>query len=338
MLVAMLVGAVILFLALWRPHALAPVSSNSATPKAPSPTSENGNLTVANPPVASAEPSTTVASSAPSPLDLSNQNNTTPDNSNSQMAVLTLYANTDDVHASVDGTNVTLGRRYEVRTFRLAPGQHSVKATKEGYTSWETSLELSQGSSRTLNIVLQQTQTAVAEPTLLPSQIALGYERRATELFNHQRYDEAIGECNSGLAVDPTNESLLRLKGKIEKAKEILAKPRDTNRLQGVENSSPTPVSTPKPPPERIEPAVMISKASIAYPLAAKNARVAGTVVVAVSIDEQGRVTSARAVDGPVMLRSAAVDAAKRCTFRPARRGAQPVASSTLVNFNFVLN
>jgi TonB family protein len=339
MLVAVLVGAVILFLALWRPHAPVPVSRDPANTKAASPTPENGSLTVANPPVASAEPSTTVANSAATPLDLSNQNNTTPtDGLNSQLAVLTLYANTDDVRASVDGTDVILGRRYEVKSFKLAPGQHSIKATKEGYTSWETSLELSQGSSRTLNIALQQTQAAVSEPTLLPSQIALGYEQRATELFSHQRYDEAIGECNSGLAKDPTSESLLRLKRRIEKAKEILAKSTDTNRSQGGEHSSTTPVGAPKPQPDRIEPAVMISKSSITYPLAAKNAKVSGTVVVAVTIDEQGRVTSARATDGPAMLRNAAIDAAKQCRFRPAREGGRPVPSSMSVNFNFVLN
>jgi TonB family protein len=338
-LVVLLVGAVILFFALWRPNPLAPISGNSTSPKDPSPTSENGNLPVANPSPAAAESNPAAATSSPSPFDVSDPNIMTPsDSPNSQMAVLTFYANTDNVHVSLDGNEVLLGKPYEVKTFRLAPGQHSVKARKAGYTSWEDSFELTQGSSRTLNIVLQMAQTAVAEPTLAPSQIARGYEGRATELFSHQRYDDAISECNSGLSVDPTNESLLRLKGKIEKAKEILAKARDYERSQAVENSSPIPVTTPKPPPDLFEPAVMISKTSIAYPPVAKNARVSGTVVVAVTIDEQGGVVSAKALDGPEMLRGAAVNAAKRCRFRPARQGGKPIASSTSVNFNFVLN
>ena len=80
-----------------------------------------------------------------------------------------------------------------------------------------------------------------------------------------------------------------------------------------------------------------ISMPQPAYPQSAKDARVSGTVVVAVVVDESGRVESAEAVSGPELLRDAAVEAAHEARFSPTRLSGEPVKVSGTITYNFVL-
>jgi TonB family protein len=73
------------------------------------------------------------------------------------------------------------------------------------------------------------------------------------------------------------------------------------------------------------------------YPSAAKNARAAGVVVVEVVIDETGKVISAKATSGPVLLRQAATQAAQAARFSPTMLSGQPVKISGEINYNFAL-
>ena len=65
--------------------------------------------------------------------------------------------------------------------------------------------------------------------------------------------------------------------------------------------------------------------------------RIAGTVVVGVVIDENGKVISAEATDGPVTLRDAAVKAAQRARFSATKLSGQPVKVSGVINYRFAL-
>src|SRR5215207_8448914 len=76
-----------------------------------------------------------------------------------------------------------------------------------------------------------------------------------------------------------------------------------------------------------------ISKPSPVYPPAAKAARVAGTVVVQVEVDESGGVAKAEAVSGPEVLREAAEDAAREAQFSPTRLSGEPVRVSGLITY-----
>jgi Ca-activated chloride channel family protein len=73
------------------------------------------------------------------------------------------------------------------------------------------------------------------------------------------------------------------------------------------------------------------------YPESARRLRVAGTVSVEVTVDEGGKVISARAVSGPAMLRDAAVNAARQARFSPALLSGKPVQVSGVINYNFSL-
>jgi len=74
------------------------------------------------------------------------------------------------------------------------------------------------------------------------------------------------------------------------------------------------------------------------YPEAAKAAGAEGPVSVQIIIDEQGNVTSARAVSGNPLLQAAAVDAARQWVFKPAGGTGRAAKVSGSISFNFRLD
>jgi TonB family protein len=70
-------------------------------------------------------------------------------------------------------------------------------------------------------------------------------------------------------------------------------------------------------------------------PLVARSSRTKGVVKVSVDLDEEGNVKSAKAFDGPLMLRQAAEDAARGWKFKPATRNGVPVRSTEIIYFTF---
>ncbi len=73
------------------------------------------------------------------------------------------------------------------------------------------------------------------------------------------------------------------------------------------------------------------------YPDLAKEARVTGSVVVEVTVSEEGTVESARAVNGHPLLKDAAVDAARGWRFTPTQLSGVPVKVIGTITFNFTL-
>lgn len=73
------------------------------------------------------------------------------------------------------------------------------------------------------------------------------------------------------------------------------------------------------------------------YPPAARSAQVSGVVTVEVVIDESGKVISAKASDGPQLLRQAAEQAARLARFSPTILSGQPMKVSGQINYNFSL-
>jgi TonB family protein len=72
-----------------------------------------------------------------------------------------------------------------------------------------------------------------------------------------------------------------------------------------------------------------------AYPPLARAARVSGSVIVEVTVDEEGKVFSSRAVSGHPLLKDAAVEAARGWTFTPTTLSGVPVKVIGTITFNF---
>jgi len=78
-------------------------------------------------------------------------------------------------------------------------------------------------------------------------------------------------------------------------------------------------ISLPKPP----------------FPPVARAAKVSGTVVVQVTVDENGNVISAQPVSGHPLLQAAAVAAARSAKFSPTKLSGQPVKVTGVLTYNF---
>jgi protein TonB len=102
----------------------------------------------------------------------------------------------------------------------------------------------------------------------------------------------------------------------------------------------PPPPPKPTPPRAPISGGVLNGKAislpKPQYPPIAKQARASGTVVVQVTIDENGRVIAANAVSGHPLLQAVSVAAARQARFSPTKLSGQPVKVTGVITYNFV--
>jgi protein TonB len=107
-----------------------------------------------------------------------------------------------------------------------------------------------------------------------------------------------------------------------------------------VDVGEPPPPPAPTPPRAPISGGVLNGKAislpKPAYPPIARQAHASGTVVVQVTIDENGGVISARAVSGHPLLQAVAVAAARGARFSPTKLSGQPVKVTGVITYNFV--
>jgi protein TonB len=122
----------------------------------------------------------------------------------------------------------------------------------------------------------------------------------------------------------------------------VAGKPREVQGVivdsaDSMPNNAPAPTPKPKGP---ISGGVLngraISLPLPSYPPIAKAAKAAGTVVVQVLIDENGKVMQAHAVSGHALLRKAAEEAALTARFAPTQLSGQPVKVTGAITYNFV--
>jgi protein TonB len=102
----------------------------------------------------------------------------------------------------------------------------------------------------------------------------------------------------------------------------------------------PPPPPAPTPPRAPISGGVLNGKAislpKPQYPAIARQAHASGTVVVQVTIDENGGVISAHAISGHPLLQAVAVQAARGARFSPTKLSGQPVKVTGVITYNFV--
>ena len=110
--------------------------------------------------------------------------------------------------------------------------------------------------------------------------------------------------------------------------------------------------SPPAAPPSALSPAALapvsaaktvsdpklISATRLVYPPTAKQSNIQGIVTVSASIDENGKVVSAKALSGPLLLRQAAADSVKQWKYSPGLVDGKPTFSQITVSVDFRLN
>jgi TonB family protein len=115
---------------------------------------------------------------------------------------------------------------------------------------------------------------------------------------------------------------------------------------QGVPPPPPPPEAAPAPPYTSDHPAIIrksggvmagsaVKRVDASYPPVAQAAKVSGTVVVEITVDEEGNVINARALSGHSLLKDAAVTAARQWVFQPTTLQGQPVKVVGTLTFNF---
>jgi len=82
-------------------------------------------------------------------------------------------------------------------------------------------------------------------------------------------------------------------------------------------------------------PSTPISQTSPSYPELAMRTHAAGTVVLDLEIDEQGKVVKATPLSGPAIFYSAAVNAALKWRYKPASIGGTNIKSQSRVTMVF---
>ncbi len=82
---------------------------------------------------------------------------------------------------------------------------------------------------------------------------------------------------------------------------------------------------------------VLLSYVAPVYPAIVRDAGIDGTVMVRVLVDLNGKVKDARVVEGPAVLRDAALTSARTALFKPALQGVHPVEVWVVIPITFSL-
>lgn len=185
----------------------------------------------------------------------------------------------------------------------------------------------------------------------------IAYFNRAGSYEKLGNMQNAIADYQKTVELDGSNEtakaSLRRLQD--EQTKAELAKNEQLKIEQAKFNTTKT-ISQPqqsqqtKPDTEstddqtqvislgQITPELAVKMVTPAYSPEARRMNLSGQVTVQVSIDEEGEVTSAKAVSGVGLLRASSEEAARRSKFKPTIKNGSPVKANGYIVYNFKAN
>lgn len=196
---------------------------------------------------------------------------------------------------------------------------------------------------------------------------AIAYLNRGRAFHNKTNYDLAIADFNKVIEINPKELSAylnrgdaFEKKGNPQQAlgdyKKVVeidanneAAKNNLKRLQ--DELAPKTVPTPKEPektavaetqsvPQSVElgqlNSLALKLAVPIYPPVAQKLNIQGKVTVQVTLDEEGKVISAKAINGQALLRGASEDATKNSKFKPTLVGNRAVKATGFVVYNFV--
>jgi protein TonB len=103
--------------------------------------------------------------------------------------------------------------------------------------------------------------------------------------------------------------------------------------------SVPVPASAPlQPTAAKTVAPKLISSTRLAYPASAKQTGIQGTVTVLATVEANGTVSSTKALNGPMLLRQAALDSVKQWKYSPGSIDGRPTTTQVTVAVEFKLN
>lgn len=173
------------------------------------------------------------------------------------------------------------------------------------------------------------------------------YFLRSKVYFEQKNYDKAVGDLTDVIRLKPDDKeafferaSVYRILGKNDLAEADSKKYRElSGDTETVIKPKPIGTSNNSGSVKTISGGVINGKATNLvkpeYPPAAKAVRASGTVNVQVTVDENGDVISASAVNGHTLLRSSAEKAAKESKFNPTLLSGEKVRVSGIIIYNF---
>lgn len=154
-------------------------------------------------------------------------------------------------------------------------------------------------------------------------------------------FEKALADYRKALELDADNESAKSYLQRLE-AEQSKNAPK-TPPVEAPKNTAAK--ETPKVEPAAPKSINLGSLSSLAtklalpiYPPFERQRNISGLVTVQISLDEKGKVLSAKALDGPAALRSAAEDAARKSKFNPPTLEGKEVKASGFITYNFKLN
>jgi TonB family protein len=172
----------------------------------------------------------------------------------------------------------------------------------------------------------------------LNPQDSTAYFNRADVYEKKGNVQQAAADYQKAVELDAGNEPA---KNNLKRLRDELAKNSSKPKMQEspVASESPKMSETPAAPKSvdlgQLN-SLALKLAMPVYPEIAQKLNAQGKVTVQITLDEEGKVISAKATSGSSLLRSTSEDAARKSKFKPTVIGNQPVKATGFITYNFV--
>ncbi len=174
----------------------------------------------------------------------------------------------------------------------------------------------------------------------------IAYSNRANSYEKLGNIEKAVADYKKIIEIDDKNESALNNLKRIEddRTRALRIEQEAAQAEAGKEKSKEEPVFVQTEAGDgsqlinlgRINPAMATDMATPVYSQVAKNLNLQGQVTVQVMIDENGKVTSAKATEGHKILSESAEQAARRTKFKPIIINGSAIKATGFIVYNFV--
>jgi TonB family protein len=208
----------------------------------------------------------------------------------------------------------------------------STKATELITSTFGRSVAFAfRGSLHQKQAKLEEAIKDYSEAILLAPDFAYHYGNRGKVYAELKEFNKAIADYGEAIRLDPKNEYFLRDRAKAYR--ELRQFDQATEDDSAADVNANARAASPQPAPSPSDESSVMVKEPIAggdlkgkaiwlvYPPVDRVGRASGIVVVQVSVDEAGKVISARVQAGHPLLQAACVDAARNSKFRPTQGG-----------------